>query len=84
VPTAVGAATEGTDVRFGVPQSAVFATATTGTSTGAVDSFHDSYTAIGGATLLVNMMLGEDRARWHRIGLYGILILAIITVFVAG
>jgi len=84
VPTAVGAATEGTDVRFGVPQSAVFATATTGTSTGAVDSFHDSYTAIGGATLLVNMMLGEVAPGGTGSGLYGILILAIITVFVAG
>jgi potassium-transporting ATPase potassium-binding subunit len=84
VPTAVGAASEGTDVRFGVPQSGVFATATTGTSTGAVDSFHDSYTAIGGATLLFNMMLGEIAPGGTGSGLYGILILAIITVFVAG
>ena len=45
VPTAVGAATEGTETRFGVPQSATFAAATTLTSTGAVNSFHDSYTA---------------------------------------
>jgi potassium-transporting ATPase potassium-binding subunit len=84
VPTAVGAASEGTDVRFGVPQSAPYATATTGTSTGSVDSFHDSYTAIGGATLLVNMMLGEVAPGGTGSGLYGILILAIITVFVAG
>ena len=49
VPTAVGAATEGTEQRFGVPNSAVFATGTTLTSTGAVDSFHDSYTSLGGA-----------------------------------
>jgi len=84
VPTAVGAASEGTDVRFGVPQSATFATATTGTSTGAVNSFHDSYTAIGGATLLFNMMLGEIAPGGTGSGLYGILILAIITVFVAG
>ena len=48
VPMAVGAATEGTETRFGVPQSATFAAATTLTSTGAVDSFHDSYTALGG------------------------------------
>ncbi len=48
VPQAVGAATEGTETRFGVPQSATFAAATTLTSTGAVDSFHDSYTALGG------------------------------------
>ena len=84
VPTAVGAASEGTESRFGVPQSAVFATATTGTSTGAVNSFHDSYTAIGGATLLVNMMLGEVAPGGVGAGLYGILVLAIITVFVAG
>ena len=84
VPTAVGAATEGTEVRFGVPQSGVFATATTGTSTGAVDSFHDSYTAIGGATLMVNMMLGEVAPGGTGSGLYGILVLAVITVFVAG
>ena len=84
VPTAVGAASEGTDTRFGVPQSGVFATATTGTSTGAVDSFHDSYTAVGGATLLFNMMLGEVAPGGTGSGLYGILILAVITVFLAG
>ncbi len=84
VPQAVGAASEGTETRFGVPQSAIFASATTGTSTGAVDSFHDSYTAIGGATLLVNMMLGEVAPGGVGAGLYGILVLAIVTVFVAG
>ena len=84
VPQSVGAAAEGTDTRFGVPQSGVFATATTGTSTGAVNSFHDSYTALGGATLLFNMMLGEVAPGGTGSGLYGILILAVITVFVAG
>jgi potassium-transporting ATPase potassium-binding subunit len=84
VPQAVGAATEGTDVRFGVPDSAAFATATTLTSTGAVNSFHDSYTSLGGATLLFNMMLGEVAPGGVGSGLYGILILAILTVFVAG
>jgi K+-transporting ATPase ATPase A chain len=84
VPQAVGAASEGTDTRFGVPQSAAFATATTGTSTGAVDSFHDSYTALGGATLLFNMMLGEVAPGGTGSGLYGILMLAVITVFIAG
>jgi K+-transporting ATPase ATPase A chain len=84
VPQAVSAASEGTDVRFGMPQSASYATATTGTSTGSVDSFHDSYTAIGGATLLFNMMLGEVAPGGTGSGLYGILILAVITVFVAG
>ena len=84
VPTAVGAASEGTETRFGVPQSAVFATATTLTSTGAVDSFHDSYTSIGGGMLILNMQLGEIAPGGVGSGLYGILILAVITVFVAG
>ncbi len=84
VPTAVGASTEGTEQRFGVPDSAVFATGTTLTSTGAVDSFHDSYTSLGGAMTLLNMMLGEVAPGGTGSGLYGILILAVITVFVAG
>jgi potassium-transporting ATPase potassium-binding subunit len=84
VPTAVGAATEGTETRFGVPQSATFASATTLTSTGAVDSFHDSYTALGGGTAIFNMMLGEVAPGGTGSGLYGLLILAVITVFVAG
>ncbi|MGX7677389.1 potassium-transporting ATPase subunit KdpA [Jatrophihabitans sp. DSM 45814] len=84
VPTAVGAATEGTETRFGVPDSSVFATATTLTSTGAVNSFHDSYTSLGGATLIVNMMLGEVAPGGTGSGLYGILILAILSVFIAG
>ncbi|GAA1820945.1 potassium-transporting ATPase subunit KdpA [Planosporangium flavigriseum] len=84
VPQAVGAATEGTEVRFGVPQSATFAAATTLTSTGAVDSMHDSYTALGGAGLTANMMLGEIAPGGTGSGLYGILVLAVITVFVAG
>jgi K+-transporting ATPase ATPase A chain len=84
VPTAVGASTEGTETRFGVPDSATFATGTTLTSTGAVNSFHDSYTSLGGATLLLNMMLGEVAPGGTGSGLYGILVLAVITVFVAG
>ncbi|HEY8302050.1 MAG TPA: potassium-transporting ATPase subunit KdpA [Jatrophihabitans sp.] len=84
VPTAVGASTEGTETRFGVPNSAVFATGTTLTSTGAVDSFHDSYTSLGGAMTLLNMMLGEVAPGGTGSGLYGILILAVLTVFVAG
>jgi K+-transporting ATPase ATPase A chain len=84
VPTAVGASTEGTETRFGVPNSATFATGTTLTSTGSVDSFHDSYTSLGGATLLLNMMLGEVAPGGTGSGLYGILVLAVITVFVAG
>jgi potassium-transporting ATPase potassium-binding subunit len=84
VPTSVGAATEGTESRFGVPDSAVFATGTTLTSTGAVNSFHDSYTSLGGAMTLLNMMLGEVAPGGTGSGLYGMLILAVITVFVAG
>lgn len=84
VPTAVGAASEGTELRFGIPDSATFATATTATSTGAVDSFHDSYTSISGGSLMFNMMLGEVAPGGTGSGLYGMLILAIITVFVAG
>ncbi|REE95055.1 potassium-transporting ATPase subunit KdpA [Thermomonospora umbrina] len=84
VPEAVGAATEGTEQRFGVVDSALFAAATTLTSTGSVNSFHDSYTSLGGGVLLLNMMLGEVAPGGVGSGLYGMLILAIITVFVAG
>jgi K+-transporting ATPase ATPase A chain len=84
VPTAAGAATEGTESRFGVYDSATFASSTTLTSTGSVDSFHDSYTALGGGVLLLNMMLGEVAPGGTGSGLYGILVLAVLTVFVAG
>src|SRR5690349_4281587 len=84
VPQAVGAAMEGKEVRFGVPDSATFAAATTLTSTGAVNSFHDSYTPFGGMMPIVNMMLGEVAPGGVGAGLYGLLVLAVITVFVAG
>ena len=84
VPTAVGSAMEGVEQRFGVPDSAVFADATTLTSTGAVDSFHDSYTSLGGMMTMFNMQLGEIAPGGTGSGLYGMLILAVITVFVAG
>ncbi|GAB3844255.1 potassium-transporting ATPase subunit KdpA [Dactylosporangium cerinum] len=84
VPTAVGAATEGTETRFGVSQSATFGAITTLTSTGAVNSFHDSYTSLGGMITMLNMMLGEVAPGGVGSGLYGMLILAVITVFVAG
>ncbi|MFY1583691.1 potassium-transporting ATPase subunit KdpA [Micromonospora sp. WMMD734] len=84
VPQAVGAALEGKEVRFDMSNSATFAAATTLTSTGAVNSFHDSYTALGGGMLLGNMMLGEVAPGGVGAGLYGLLILAVITVFVAG
>ncbi|WP_197383469.1 potassium-transporting ATPase subunit KdpA [Mycolicibacterium mengxianglii] len=84
VPTAVGAATEGVETRFGVADSAVFAASTTLTSTGAVNSFHDSYTSLGGLMTMFNMQLGEVAPGGVGSGLYGMLILAVITVFVAG
>jgi K+-transporting ATPase ATPase A chain len=84
VPTAVGASTEGVEQRFGVPNSATFASATTLTSTGAVDSFHDSYTSLGGAVTMLDMQLGEIAPGGTGSGLYGMLVLAVITVFVAG
>lgn len=84
VPTAIGAATEGVEQRFGVADSAVFADSTTLTSTGAVDSFHDSYTSLGGMITMFNMQLGEVAPGGTGSGLYGMLILAVITVFIAG
>lgn len=84
VPSAVGASVEGKEVRFGVPSSATFASATTLTSTGSVDSFHDSYTSLGGGVVILNMMTGEVAPGGTGSGLYGILVLAVITVFVAG
>ncbi|MGW0594227.1 potassium-transporting ATPase subunit KdpA [Streptosporangium sp. NPDC002607] len=84
VPQAVGAALEGKDMRFGVPDSAAFAAATTLTSTGAVNSSHDSFTALGGMITMFNMMLGEVAPGGAGAGLYGMLVLAVITVFVAG
>lgn len=79
-----GAAMEGKEVRFGVPSSALFANASTLTSTGAVNSMHDSYTALGGGVPILNMMFGEIAPGGVGSGLYGMLVLAVITVFVAG
>lgn len=84
VPSAVGAALEGKEIRFGVSNSATFAAATTLTSTGAVNSFHDSYTALGGMMPMVNMMLGEVAPGGVGAGLYGMLVIAVLTVFIAG
>ncbi|MDT5187102.1 MAG: potassium-transporting ATPase potassium-binding subunit [Mycobacterium sp.] len=84
VPTSINGAMEGVEQRFGIANSAVFADATTLTSTGAVNSFHDSYTSLGGMITLFNMQLGEVAPGGAGSGLYGMLILAVITVFVAG
>ncbi|PRZ33903.1 K+-transporting ATPase ATPase A chain [Antricoccus suffuscus] len=81
---AAGAAMEGKEVRFGVTPSALFSSATTLTSTGAVDSMHSSYTPFGGGTLIANMAVGEVAPGGVGSGLYGMLVLAIVAVFVAG
>ncbi|MGO1051590.1 potassium-transporting ATPase subunit KdpA [Crossiella sp. CA198] len=81
---AAGGAMEGKEVRFGIPGSSLFAVATTGTSTGAVNSLHDSYTGLGGGVALLNMLLGEVAPGGVGAGLYGILVLAVIAVFLAG
>jgi K+-transporting ATPase ATPase A chain len=79
-----GSSMNGKEVRFGVPGSGLFAASTTLTSTGAINSTHDSFTALGGGAVLFNMMLGEVAPGGTGSGLYGMLILAIVTVFVAG
>ncbi len=75
---------EGKEVRFGTTGSGLFTAAVTGTSTGAVNSAHDSYTPFGGAVPLVNMMLGEVSPGGVGAGLYGILVFALLSVFIAG
>lgn len=79
-----GGAYEGKEVRFGVGSSSIFAVSTTLTSTGAVDSFHSSFTGLGGGITLLGMMLGEIAPGGTGSGLYGILIMAVIAVFIAG
>jgi K+-transporting ATPase ATPase A chain len=80
----VGGNMEGKEIRFGAAPSALFGSSATGTSTGSVDSMHDSYTALGGGVLLVNMMFGEVSPGGTGSGLYGMLILAMLSVFIAG
>jgi len=75
---------EGKEVRFGVPGSSLFATLTTDTSCGAINSLHDSYTPLGGMVLLINMLLGEVVFGGVGIGLFGMIIYVIISVFIAG
>jgi K+-transporting ATPase ATPase A chain len=83
-PQLAGAAMEGKETRFGIFGSTLFAGATTLTSTGAVNSMHDSYTALGGMIPMINMMLGEVAPGGVGSGLYGMLVLAVIAVFVGG
>ena len=75
---------EGKEVRFGIPQTALFATVTTDASCGAVDAMHESFLPLGGMVPLVNMMLGEIIFGGVGSGLYGFLLFAIVAVFVAG
>jgi len=79
-----GAAMEGKETRFGVAASSLFATSTTGTSTGAIDAAHSSFTALGGGLLIFNMGLGEIAPGGTGSGIYGILVVAIVAVFIAG
>lgn len=83
-PQLAHAAMEGKNVTFGTPGSSLFAASTTTTSTGAVNSFHDSFTAFGGGIALFDMALGEIVPGGIGAGMYGILVLAIVTVFVGG
>jgi len=75
---------EGKEVRFGIAPSAIFATITTGTSSGAVNSMHDSFTPLGGLVPLVMMHLGEVAPGGVGSGLYGLLVFVLVAVFVAG
>jgi K+-transporting ATPase ATPase A chain len=75
---------EGKEQRFGIAWSTVFAASTTGTSTGAVNSMHDSYSALGGAVPLLNMMLGEVSPGGVGTGLYNLLVYVVLAVFIAG
>ncbi len=83
-PELAGGAMEGKEQRFGIIGSTLFATTSTGTSTGAVNSMHDSYTALGGMMPMLNMMLGEVTPGGVGSGIYAILILAVIAVFISG
>ena len=84
VPQLAGAAIEGKEARFGEWASSLFAVSTTATSTGSVNSFHDSFTAVGGGVTLFLMLLGEVAPGGVGSGLYGILVLAVLAVFLSG
>jgi len=82
--TQAGGNMEGKEVRFGIANSALYATVTTDASCGAVNSMHDSFTPLGGLVLIVNMELGEVIFGGVGAGMYGMLLFAILTVFIAG
>jgi len=83
-PMQAGGNMEGKEVRFGIANTALFATLTTDASCGAVNGMHDSFTPLGGLVPLVNIMLGEVIVGGVGAGLYGILVFAILAVFIAG
>ena len=83
-PQLAGGAMEGKELRFGIGGTALFGTTSTLTSTGGVNSMHDSFTALGGMMPMINMMTGEVAPGGVGSGLYGMLVMAVITVFVAG
>jgi K+-transporting ATPase ATPase A chain len=83
-PQLAHGAAEGTETRFGTPGCSLFAASTTVTSTGSVNCFHDSLTPFGGGIALFDIALGEIAPGGIGAGMYGILVLAIVTVFVAG
>jgi len=82
--TQSGGNMEGKETRFGIVESAMWATVTTDTSCGAVNSMHDSYTPLGGLVPMVNMQLGEVIFGGVGSGLYGIIVMAVLAVFIAG
>lgn len=79
-----GSNMEGKEVRFGIAGSALFADSTTGTSTGAVNSMHDSFSGLGGGGTMLNILFGELSPGGVGTGLYSILVMAIIAMFLAG
>ncbi len=82
--TQSGGNMEGKEVRFGIVDSALFATVTTDASCGAVNSMHDSFTPLGGLVPLLNMQIGEIIFGGVGSGLYGMLVMAVLAVFIAG
>ena len=82
--TQSGGNMEGKEVRFGAASCGLFASSTTGTSTGAVNCMHDSFTPLGGMAPMINMLLGEISPGGTGVGLVGILIMALLAVFIAG
>lgn len=84
VVSAVGGPVEGTEVRFGVPGSAMFGQAATASGDGAANSSYDSFVSLGGAVLMLNMMLGEVAPGGAGSGLYGLVMMVLLAVFLGG